>query len=190
MAQTGWMVRHHMGSDLVVIGDRAFPEEFEMVLARDDRRPEVLITFEVRDGVPQCRRVEVRRTEASREVKSSDLRGVSLEDALETAVARAAYATIDLDGRISISRGPTDATEDRATVQIVREVRRDSRRRMNDDMLRDVARVYREHVGDRPTAAVADVFDRSHRTAALYVQQARQRGFLGPTSQGKAGEQT
>jgi hypothetical protein len=55
-------------------------------------------------------------------------------------------------------------------------------------MLREVAAVYRANVSSRPTEAVAEHFDRRHRTAALYVKRARECGFLGPATRGRAGE--
>jgi hypothetical protein len=48
-----------------------------------------------------------------------------------------------------------------------------------------VAEVYREHVSERPTEAVSRVFGVSHRTAARYVQQARESGHLPETTPGK-----
>jgi hypothetical protein len=79
--------------------------------------------------------------------------------------------------------------ERRGTLATVRSVRREARRRVTDETLREVARVYRENVENNPTAAVAAYTGRAHRTAALYVQQARAAGFLGRTTPGKAGEQ-
>jgi hypothetical protein len=60
---------------------------------------------------------------------------------------------------------------------------------ITDDVLREVAEVYRANVSDRPTLAVAEHFDKGHSAAALYVKRARERGFLGPAAKGKAGEQ-
>lgn len=61
---------------------------------------------------------------------------------------------------------------------------------ITDELLREVADVYRANVDDRPTIAVAEHFGRQHRTAALYVKKARERGFLGAAAVGKAGEQS
>jgi len=67
-------------------------------------------------------------------------------------------------------------------------VRRESRRHVTDDVLREVAQIYRDNVDGNPTAAVARHTGRAHRTAALYVQKAREKGFLGPSIGRKAGE--
>ncbi|MGH3475325.1 MAG: hypothetical protein ACRDQD_00645 [Nocardioidaceae bacterium] len=60
---------------------------------------------------------------------------------------------------------------------------------ITDDLLREVAGIYRANVTDRPTEAVAEHFDKAHRTAARYIELAREAGFLGAATRGKAGEQ-
>lgn len=61
---------------------------------------------------------------------------------------------------------------------------------LNDDHYRDVADIYRQAVSQRrpPTKAVASHWVRHSSTAARWVMEARKRGHLGPTRQGKAGE--
>jgi transposase-like protein len=49
----------------------------------------------------------------------------------------------------------------------------------------DVADIYRQHIDDRPTEAVSRAFGKSHRTAARWVQQAREAGLLPDTTPGK-----
>jgi hypothetical protein len=59
-----------------------------------------------------------------------------------------------------------------------------------DEALSWVASTYRLAlvVGERPTKAVRDSMGLPQSTAARWVQQARQRGFLGPSDgRGKAG---
>lgn len=75
------------------------------------------------------------------------------------------------------------------TVRLVRAARTARKVTVTESMLREVAAVYRANVGDKPTQAVAEHFDKAHRTAALYVKQAREAGFLGKATKGKAGEQ-
>lgn len=60
---------------------------------------------------------------------------------------------------------------------------------VTDELLRQVAQVYRDNINDNPTTAVAHHTGGAHRTAVLYVQQARQAGFLGAALPAKAGEQ-
>jgi hypothetical protein len=47
------------------------------------------------------------------------------------------------------------------------------------------AKIYRQHIDDRPTEAVSRAFGKSHRTAARWVQQAREAGLLPDTTPGK-----
>jgi hypothetical protein len=58
---------------------------------------------------------------------------------------------------------------------------------VTDELLEDVARVYRANLAKgRPTAAVADELHYSRSRAGSLVMQARRRGFLPPTEQRKA----
>jgi len=59
-----------------------------------------------------------------------------------------------------------------------------------EESLRVAARVYRmaHLVRDNPTRAVASAFGIPHSTAARWVQQARQAGFLGPARSRRPGE--
>lgn len=59
--------------------------------------------------------------------------------------------------------------------------------RLSDDLLENVARVYRAH-SNNPTAAVAETLHIARSTAGRYVARARARGFLGPAIGPKAGE--
>jgi hypothetical protein len=184
------------GAATVPAGDLLVPSRFDLDLDREDGSPCLGLTFEVRDEVPQCRRAELRSTEDGREVLSSDLRGVKIEDLLEFAVRSVAMLPTGRSepgpegayaiGYMGVGRDPEDQAR---AVQETRKVRREARRRVTPEMLTEVARVYRENLDGNPTAAVAEFTGRAHRTAALYVHQARQAGLLGAASPGKKGEQ-
>ena len=73
-------------------------------------------------------------------------------------------------------------------VGTMRRARAGRKVKVTDDLLREVAEVYRANVSGKPTEAVANHFDRSHRTATLYIKRARDNGFLGAAIKGKAGE--
>jgi hypothetical protein len=74
--------------------------------------------------------------------------------------------------------------EDRAALTNVRGVR-SGRPRLSQERLQGVAKIYRQHIDDRPTQAVSRAFGKSHRTAARWVQQAREAGLLPDTTPGK-----
>ncbi len=59
------------------------------------------------------------------------------------------------------------------------------RRRVNTELLRQVAEIYRANFDSAPTEAVARTFGVKQRMAHEYVRRARERGFLPPTTQGK-----
>jgi len=184
----------------VQVKELAVPSPFELRVLPQDGTPDLVLGFEVRDGVPQCRRAELLSTQDGREVLANDLRGVRLEDFLELAMEHVALS--QREGRqegetVTMAWSPADADRHRRDVlRQTRSVRREARRQLTDERLREVAQIYRDNISDKPTAAVADHFERAHRTGALYVQQARERidpltgkPFLGAAVRGKAGEQ-
>ena len=197
---------HYTPGDFTRVKDRVVPRAFDLRMEHEDARPSVVLGFEIRDGVPQCRRAELLSTDDGREVLSSDLRGIKLEDLLESTMAAVAMVstTSGLAGwedaplpdpaarpdLFSAAIRPATGGDDRTqTLMTVRAVRREARRKVTDEVLQDVARVYRENVGNNPTMAVAEFTGRAHRTAALYVKKAREAGYLGLAIKGKAGEQ-
>lgn len=62
------------------------------------------------------------------------------------------------------------------------------RRTITDDLLREVAAVYRREIDHAPTVAVGRHLGVAMRTARLYVRRARDAGHLGESLWGKAGE--
>jgi len=176
------------GKPLVQVGHVRMPKTFTANLSEDDDgAPDVALTFEVRSGVPECREVNIRATDDGREVKCSGLAGVRVEDILE-----AALRDLMLDIQIRTAGELPDWLDTepgRTAVSESRKARVGRKVTVTDELLREVAEVYRANVAGHPTAAVADHFDKAHRTAALYVKRARGRGFLGAALKGKAGEQ-
>lgn len=179
------MIEVHWAGEWVDVGDYKLPTAFAL---RDSARkgsdePNLLVEFEVRDGVPVCRRVVFEATADGREVRTSDLRRLRVEDLLEDATTNVAHRE-DSEGEYY-----RNFQEWRDVVRAVRSKRRDGRRRISDDVLREVAEVYRANVEQYPTRAVADHLGGvADRTARLYVRRARDAGFLGPSLKGKGGE--
>ena len=172
-----------------VVGDRRVPKKYTLTAAHDDGSPGVRLDFEVIDGVPQCRVVTVSSPEGAREVRSSDMRGVKVEDLLEMATAFVAMKFEHQGGTHWRGHRIRDPVGRQGTVTVVRAARRQAKRKLTPAVLAEVARLYRESIDDRPTARVAEHFEVAHRTAALYVKTARAGGFLGAAIVGKAGEQ-
>jgi DNA-binding Lrp family transcriptional regulator len=55
----------------------------------------------------------------------------------------------------------------------------------SDDELRRIAQIYRDNIERNPAGAVASALDVSRATAARRIKEARDRGFLPQTTQGK-----
>jgi hypothetical protein len=175
--------------DWVEVGDRWFPRTFSMVYRprSDELTPSWRVVWEVRDGRPQCRQAVFEASETGREIRSVDLRRLSLEDLVEAAATNmAAKRATDEDGRVHMVR---DLRDWQATIQQVRKARGDGRRSITAEKLARVAKVYRANVDSTPVRAVRDELGLgSERTARRWIQLARDRGFLGEAIPGKAGE--
>jgi len=171
-----------VSEELVQVGLAMVPKWFTVHLVDlENHGPDIDLTFEVRSGRHECREVRVKSPDdPGREVAASDLADIRIDDALEMGLHFVFYgSTGDEDNEIA--QGVEAARQ-------AREARAARKVKITDALLREVARVYRANVSDKPTAAVATHFGRQHRTATLYIKKARERGFLGPAIKGKAGE--
>ncbi len=169
----------------VAVGDRQVPERFQ-IRQQDGDGPLITVECEVLDGSPQVRAVHL--VARRREVQVGDLRGVKVQDWLEEALRSATMATQDQAEQPGRTSGGEHSPERVLQVPLSRKY---EHRRLNDDLLRQVAAVYRAAANDRPTLAVQQHFGLgAHRTAGLWVKRARQEGFLGAAQKGKAGEAT
>jgi hypothetical protein len=172
-------------AELVPVGAVYLPPSFTAHYEDDDAgAPDVALTFEIRDGVPECRDVRITATKDGHEVRHSGIVGVRIEDALDESIRN-----LIIGG--PTATGPGDKSPERP--RIVRSAIRQSQtartsRRVviTDALLREVVEIYGANIQHEPTQAVADHFGKKHRTAALYVQRAREAGLLPPTTRGKA----
>jgi hypothetical protein len=152
-----------------------------------DGGPDVDITWQVRQGAPECVEVRIAANEGGHEIRVSGLAGLRISDCLDFVVkammseSRVKSGGFKRPAWFSFREGSREAIEQTRTA-------RRTKTKITDDLLREVADVYRASVSDKPTAAVAEYLDRPHRTAALYVRRARDRGFLGEAIKGRAGE--
>ena len=173
------------------IGNRLLPRRFTLTAINDDDSPNLRMVFAVLDGVPQCRGVHIESSDGGREVQSGDLRALRLEDFLEFAMTETASVVTKTTAAGETTAVHTVDPDERArTLKVLQRARSDARRKVTDDMLREVAAIYRTNLDNNPTQAVADHYDKSPRSARLYVKQARDKGFLGAAVKGKAGEQS
>jgi hypothetical protein len=185
-------------SDLASLGEPSLgdgyhvPRRVTMEWLPEAREPRKEIEFVVTDeGAVRCSRVTLEATPAGREVRRSDL-DLPLEELAEEAVTRAVSWVSEPENGVVSIRMVLDSSDFVAARRRVKAARRPARRRViTDDLLREVADVYRQALvrGEPPTEAVRDHFGKSHRSASGYIERARHAGFLRPApGRGKAGE--
>jgi hypothetical protein len=170
----------------VRVGDRLVPRAIDVQLPSTSDLPALAMRIEVRGGIPVCAELTFRAKDDGRDIRTTDLRAVRLEEWIENIVAAVSAQVVDES--TGVVTAAVDLSEDahRAAVATVRAARRGGRRRVTDDLLRRVAETYREHLpSGRPVEAVRIAFGTSHRTAARYVQLARQAGHLAESTGSK-----
>ena len=168
----------------------ALPAVFTARFTDDpDGGPELQLTFAVRSRTPECVEVLVTPAGEGQEVRTSHLTGIRVEDLMERAIVE--LRVVRGHGDRDPVTGMYDFYDPRpgeAEIAATRAARAARKVKITDELLREVAAIYRANVDHKPLEAVAARFDRAHRTAALYVARARERGFLSPALKGKAGE--
>ncbi len=192
MAWKGWDVTRSEELEPVGRAQIPIPKTFTLQL-RDHHlgQPDVEVTWQVRDGKPECTAVTFTATE--QEVRTSWMCRIRLDGLLDAVIKWMMSGTISLDdgtGQLLLEDGSGGFQLEPGPVEAAAEVRTARKTKITDELLREVADVYRANVDDKPTTRVAEHFSREHRTAALYVKRARERGFLGAAAVGKAGEQS
>src|SRR3954451_11918040 len=145
-----------LSSGSAIVGNRLMSRHFTIRVQQEDRTgPGFELLMQVHDGRPQCREVRVTSQPSGREVQNQDLRVARLEDWIEQGCSVFGTFTVSEEGTVR-SAIRLDPESLKVARKDVRAVRRDGRRKISDELLRQVAEVYRANVDDRPTAAVAD----------------------------------
>jgi hypothetical protein len=176
LAPEGNWVRYRTEDGFQALGDGfLLPRSFEACFPDDSGAPELHLRIEMRSGIPQVRQLLLLCPPDKREIRPSDLRTVDVEYFLGVACQMAkVMVTAELEGGgIMVTDDATDADLDRVAKAVAR-ARRNTRRKIPDDRLPEVAEVYRANPG-RPTAAVAEHFRIPLRTASLYVKRVREK---------------
>ncbi len=159
---------------LVRLGDSTVPPKATMTFEGVKGSPDATVVFEVRNGRPECVSITVRAKKNGRGIATSDLSLIRVDD-----------LTVDIFTTAG-NFGVQDEARQRQTHRDVYEARLSRRSPVSRDELKQVAKVYREHIGDTPTRAVELICGyASTRTAARRVQQARAAGMLPKTTPGK-----
>jgi hypothetical protein len=145
--------------------------------------PDLEVTFEVRDGRPECVDFHVRAKPNGRGIRTADLEMVTNLDAIAVNLY-AAVAPVPGGDAFNWMWRQTEENVERAR-RAVYEARKARRGTVSRAALEEVAKVYREHLDASPTRAVSLLLGYSERTAARRVQQARAAGLLPKTTPGK-----
>jgi len=210
----GWAEWDRARESFVQVGDRAVPQRIDAVFeGTADKGPSLHMTIEMRRGAPHCTELTIKAHPEGREVRGVDYRAVQLEKWVDeiTALASMDVVTAD-DGSTVFSRSINRALAGAAPGEVVnatltemaryhadeggeqefaqasktiKEARSGSRRRLTDELLKQVAEIYRANLNDRPGEAVQAAYWVCPRQAARYIRAARDKGFLPPTTQGK-----
>jgi hypothetical protein len=142
--------------------------------------PDMFIKVAMRDGSPEVVELSFISQPGQSEVRQKHLRAVDI-DRLAANLYASSVAVF----------GPDPSHDDEAQAMRAAEkfielqrLPRDYRV-INDSFLQNVAQVYRENIGHAPTKAVAKQFEVKDRMASTYVDKARKKGYLPPTTQGR-----
>ena len=210
----GWAEWDRDRESFVQVGDRAVPKRIDAVFeGTADKGPTLHMTIEMRRGAPHCTELTIRAHPEGREVRGADLRAVRLEGAVDDLAAVASVDVVTADDGSTVFRRSLNralrtaapgevlnatlaefsrqvADEDgehelAQATKTIKEARSGSRRRLTDELLTQVAEIYRANLNDRPGEAVQAAYWVCPRQAARYIRAARDKGFLPPTTQGK-----
>jgi hypothetical protein len=185
----GWRGKQRVGAKfggkhggLAKVGDVVVSRVAVYAYDGDAGEPDLEVTFEVRDGRPECVDFHIRAKPDGRGIRTVDLQAVYLD--VLAANLYAAVAPAPGGSALNWMWRRDEQTAARAQ-RAVYEARKARRGTVTKATLEDVAQVYREHLDSSPTRAVSLVFGYSERTAARRVQQARKAGLLPATTPGK-----
>lgn len=176
--------RLRIGPYVEAAPDHHMPQWLEVELFGFDE-PDTYCRIELRDNVPRLVEFGFRSGPDAREIMPKDLREVELNSVFD-GLYSALVIRVDREERLVMMGDPKT---DNWLTQEIREFltdRRNGKRRITGDFLKQVAQVYRDNIEHAPTAAVARTFGVKHRQATDYVKQARDRKLLPPTKQGRA----
>ncbi len=173
----GWVTWNEVG-EFAELGEYVVPATFYLRFPNAAGEPSLQLTFAVRDGAPVCTTATLESKVQGRELLSKDFDDVrrnltSLTEQAFTGVMRVSEEHFP---------GPID---DAVARRAYRSKRTDTRRKITDELLREVAALYRDNVDSGPWSAIAERFKVSRATVGRYVMLARQAGYLPPTTPGQ-----
>jgi hypothetical protein len=175
----GWAEFDQLGDD-VRIGDRLVPRLVYVDFPGVDGQPRLTMTIDSSSGVPRCTDLRIESVEGGHEVRTKDLRAVEVDNWIEAIVPLTTSQVVsEGDGGVNaVVRVPdSDSADFKAARATLRQARLVGRRKLDDDLYRRVAEVYKSEKL-RPAEAVRLAFGVKDRTAFRYIAEARKRGLL------------
>lgn len=145
----------------------------------------VELDIAIEDGSPVCDAIRIERNRKKPSLSGSELRRLPLRDWVNFAVGQ--VALMPQEGEPGVAT-LTPATDEEAWAITRAADRAPRRRKITEDHLKEVARVYRASVDDNPRDAVMETFGVKAAMASRYIKLSRERGFLGKATRGRAGE--
>ena len=166
-----------------MVANRSMPLWLEFTIDGFDE-PDSFLRIELRDDVPRLVELAWVAYENQSEIRPKHLREVDLAACVDMLYGM--WVIEMRDGKAVTNTDPIGSEQDRRVRAFFEEQRQlqKGRRPITDELCRHVATVYRENIATAPTQAVARVFGVKSRMASRYVDEARSRGYLSPTTQG------
>ena len=165
----------------------AIPDRFTAAIAGDWLPCRVQLDLAVNGSELHCVALSLESPEDGAPVTARGLREVPLGECIRLAAAAALCPMERKPGEVKIKLGgPSDMTEPMELAS------RRPQRRISDDWLREAASIY-QAATENPTQAVERQHSQapiSYSTASRWVEEARRRGFLPPTTRGRGGTPT
>lgn len=142
--------------------------------------PDLVVKVAVRGGSPEVVELNFQAKSGQSEVRQKHLRAVDVDR-----LASDLYAVFVAEFGDNPSRDDETRAMQAAEKFIERQRLPRDYRVLTNDVLREVAEVYRANFAHAPTKAVAKHFGVKDRMASVYVDRARKAGHLPPTKQGR-----
>lgn len=178
-----WRVEHQLGRGFIPWRPGyALPPHWTVSLARDDLPYLIELEFVHSEAEgPQCRSVRFAAQEQGEAISARRVRAVPIAECIQIAIGAVTVRYEETPEGLHVSFG---SKGDDMTEQV--RLARPTDGRTSDEHLREVAEVYKS-AGKNPTRAVAYHWPyHSYSTAARWVGEARERGFLPPAKRRKS----
>lgn len=173
----GWVLWDEMG-EFAELGDYLVPATFYVRLPSSASEPSLQLTFTVRDGAPVCIDATLQAKTQGRQILPKDFKAIQRD---LNNLSEFAFKCVM---RASQEKMP-GMVDDRSARRAYRTGRNRARRKVTNELLQEVAALYRDTIDSGSWRAIAQRYGVSKTTAGRYILLARKEGYLPPTDPGK-----